>query len=263
MEDVLALGNLRFRYKLEGHGPWLVLLHGVGGSLEQWDAFIEALGGRYRTLRFDQRGRGQSSKPPGPYSNEDFVADLKGMVDAVIDPEESFALVGNSLGAIVAQGFALVYPDRLSKLVLLAGVAGRTEAEKAAVAKRLAVVEGGVAGAHFEQSMDRWFTDTFREANPDTIAYWAERNRANDPQGYAAAYYVLANTDLIDRLHEIVIPTLIATGEEDRGSNPRMSRAMHECIKGSRLHIFPGLRHQLLIEAPEAVAGLVDGFLRS
>ncbi len=78
---------------------------------------------------------------------------------------------------------------------------------------------------------------------------------------YAAAYRVLATTDLIDELPRIQAPTLVATGEGDIGSNPRMARLMHERIPGSRLEILPGLRHSILVEAPEAVARLLAGFL--
>jgi pimeloyl-ACP methyl ester carboxylesterase len=87
--------------------------------------------------------------------------------------------------------------------------------------------------------VDRWFTDEFRTAHPEIIAAYAERNRRNDPKAYAAAYRVLATTDLVDRLHEIRVPTLIATGEGDRGSNPRMARVMHECISKFRVRHFP------------------------
>ena len=83
----------------------------------------------------------------------------------------------------------------------------------------------------------------------------------NDPRCYAAAYRVLATTDLAGELGRIRTPTLIVTGEGDVGSSPRMARLMHDRIPGSRLQILPGLRHSLLIEAPELVARLVEEFL--
>ncbi len=72
---------------------------------------------------------------------------------------------------------------------------------------------------------------------------------------------MLAETDFGGFLDQIRCPTLIATGEDDLGSNPRMARYMHERIPGSRLNIFPGLRHSILIEAPETVAEAIADFL--
>ena len=86
--------------------------------------------------------------------------------------------------------------------------------------------------------------------------------RENHAPSYAAAYTVFSTSDLGDRLHAIHAPTLIATGEHDVGSNTRMARFMHAQIPGSRLEILPGLRHSILVEAPELVTRLVRDFLR-
>jgi Predicted hydrolases or acyltransferases (alpha/beta hydrolase superfamily) len=261
MDDFCEVNGQRLRFRVEGAGQPLVLVHGVGGSLEQWDGVAATLGGRYRTLRYDQRGHGQSSKPAGPYSVDDFSDDLAGLAGRVLG-EGPFALAGQSLGGLVAQSFALKHPERLSALILLATVSGRNAQEQAAVEERLRIVAEGIPGAHFQNSVERWFTEAFRAANPQVIRDYAARNQTNDPKAYAAAYAVLAHTDFADRLGEIRVPTLVATGEDDRGSNPRMSRLMHERIAGSELRILPGLRHSLLIEAPGQVAGLIDDFLQ-
>jgi pimeloyl-ACP methyl ester carboxylesterase len=93
------------------------------------------------------------------------------------------------------------------------------------------------------------------------LAAYAARNQANDPACYAAAYRVLADTDLVERLPEITVETLVMTGEHDQGSNPRMARLMHERIQGSILRILPVLRHSILVEAPETVAAVLGDFL--
>ena len=87
-------------------------------------------------------------------------------------------------------------------------------------------------------------------------------DRENHAPSYAAAYTVFSTSDLGDRLHAIRVPTLIATGEHDVGSNTRMARFMHAQIPGSRLEILPGLRHSILVEAPELVTRLVRYFLQ-
>lgn len=258
-DQFVDVGDLRFRCRIEGTGEWMVLLHGVGGRLDQWDGFVETLGGRYRTMRFDQRGRGESSKPPGPYTMQQFVEDCDAVMTALgIDRAH---VVGYSLGAMVAQAYALAHQDRVKGLVLLAGVAGRTDEERTKVLARLDVLNRKIPGEHFENSVGRYFTDAFREMHHEIVAAYAALNRLNDPDGYAAAYHVLTNDDLIDSLHKIRAPTLIATGEFDQGSNPRMSRTMHEKIAGSEMVIFPKLKHAILTEAPALVAETVEPFL--
>jgi pimeloyl-ACP methyl ester carboxylesterase len=135
---------------------------------------------------------------------------------------------------------------------LISTVAGRTEEER--VLERLAMVANGIPGDHFRASLDRWFTDEFRAANPRLLQEYAARNEANDPGCYAASYRVLALTDLAERLPEIKAETLVMTGEHDQGSNPRMARLMHARIAGSVLRILPALRHSILSEAPDVVA---------
>ena len=126
--------------------------------------------------------------------------------------------------------------------------------------ERLALVEHGIPGEHFRRSLSRWFTDEFQRANPELLERYAARNMENDPRAYAAAYRVLATTDLAGEASRVRAPTLVVTGEGDIGSNPRMARLLHERILGSQLQILPGLRHSILIEAPATVAWLLDAF---
>jgi pimeloyl-ACP methyl ester carboxylesterase len=256
---VLNANGVALRCRLQGEGPLLALVHGVGSRLEAWDGVVARLEGRFRILRYDLRGHGESERVPGPYAIDDFVEDLSALLEA-----NGFArchLAGFSLGGLVAQGFALRHPARLAKLALISTAAGRTEDETRRVLERLAIVEAGIPGDHFRRSIERWFTDEFRAANPALIEQYAARNMANDPECYAAAYRVLATTDFAARLTEIDAPTLIMTGEHDIGSNPRMARLMHERIRHSVLRILPRLRHSILIEAPELVASALDEFL--
>jgi 3-oxoadipate enol-lactonase len=259
-QDRIAERNgVRLRYRLSGEGIPLLLVHGVGSRLDHWQEVIEALGPGYRTLAYDQRGHGLSDKPKGPYSLDELVQDLQAVADRA--GFRQFHLAGFSLGGIVAQGYALAHPERLMSLALISTVAGRTAEEREAVLARLRMVESGIPGGHFQSSIDRWFTEAFQRRRPDAIAAMEEENRKLDPAAYAAAYHVLATSDLADRLAEIRVPTLVATGDGDVGSNPRMARLMQSRIPGAQLEILPGLRHSILTEAPERVARLLAGFI--
>jgi pimeloyl-ACP methyl ester carboxylesterase len=245
-------------YAVEGAGPPLLLIHGVGARREAWDGVVAALGGRFTTIRFDLRGHGESSKPPGPYSAALFAEDARALLDHL--SVDRCHVAGHSLGATVALRLALDVPDRVARLALLSAAAGRTEEERHRVLERLAIVEHGIPGEHFRRSLPRWFSDEFRRANPELLERYAARNMENDPRAYAAAYRVLATTDLADEAARVRAPTLIVTGEGDIGSTPRMARLLRARIPGSRLEVLPGLRHAILIEAPERVAALLAGF---
>ena len=189
----------------------------------------------------------------------DFVGDLTATLDAF--GAASVDLVGFSLGGLIAQWFVLEHPDRVDRLALISTVAERTTAERARVLERADKVrEEGIASV-VSAAEDRWFTPAFKVANPDKVALRLSQLKANDHRSYAAAYRVFAEADEGVDLAKIRKPTLVVTGENDIGSNPRMARRMHEAIVGSRLIILPELRHSVLVEAPETIADLLLDFL--
>lgn len=254
----LPAAKLRVRYEIRGQGVPLVLVHGVGARLDNWYGVVDRLAPHFQVISYDLRGHGDTTRAPGPYSLDLFAADLAELLDQL--GIERCHLAGHSLGGMIGQRFALDHPDRLDRLAILSSAAGRTPEERERVLARVDTVRQG-GGAHFERSISRWFTDAFRQNNPDLIADYLDRNKLNDPDCYSAAYRVLATSDLGDDLHRIAAPTLVATGEEDIGSSPRMARLMAERIPDARLCILDGLRHSILVEAPDLVAGLLLDFL--
>lgn len=248
----------RLSYFIEGDGMPLVLIHGVGSRASDWDRVVERLGPGFRLLRYDLRGHGASEAPPGPYLIDDFVSDLVALMDEANLPAACIA--GFSLGGLVAQGLALRHPARVRKLALLGTVAGRTDEERERVQGRLDFIASTHPASYFDQSLDRWFTPAFQAAHPEWVASRRETVTAMDQAAYAAAYHALAFTDFGSELAGIEAPTLVMTGEADQGSNPRMARYMASMIAGAELEILPGLRHSILIEAPDEVARALRRF---
>ena len=247
-------------YQDAGQGEPVMLIHGVGADASSWDAIVAALSREFRILRLDLRGHGRSGHIEGACALDDFERDVADVLDAARDARAH--IVGFSLGGMIAQALALRHPERVDRLVLLSAVAGRSAEERERVQARLATLrEKGVA-AIMGASQDRWFTPDFVARNPDLVAQRMRQLQENHAPSYAAAYTVFCTSDLGDRLHAIRAPTLIATGEHDQGSNTRMARFMHAEIAGSRLEILPGLRHSILVEAPDLVTRLLRDFLR-
>lgn len=254
-----TIGEVTLNYRIDGDGEPLVCIHGVGSYLEAWSGVVERLKDRFTILTFDLRGHGQSSRVTGRYEIDDFVNETLTLADRAGFP--TFNLAGFSLGGLIAQRLALTHLQRLRRLVLLSTVAGRTPFERERVLERLAALRAGTPADHHNASLSRWLTEGFQERNPEVIARLRSRDAQNDPDCYASAYRVLAETDFGGFLDQIRCPTLIATGEDDAGSNPRMARYMHERIPRSELRILPGLRHSILIEAPHVIADLMGEFL--
>lgn len=246
-------------YQVEGQGRPIMLIHGVGADATSWDTIAAALASEFRVIRLDLRGHGRSDHIQRAITLDDFVTDVIDVLDACAVPTAH--IVGFSLGGLIAQGIALQYPPRVDRLVLLSAVAGRTEQERARVASRLEILRNQGIGAITGAAQERWFTPDFLARHPDRVRQRMEQLQRNHAPSYAAAYTVFSTSDLGDRLHAIRNPTLVATGENDIGSNTRMARFMHKEIPGSRLVILPKLRHSILAEAPETVTALLREFL--
>src|SRR5215510_569594 len=112
-----VIDGLRFHYTQDGQGTDLVLIHGLGGNLRDWDACVPELARHHRVFRWDVRGFGESDKPPGPYSPQLFAKDLAGLFRAYGIPRAHVS--GISMGGVIAQRFALDFPEYVESLTLI------------------------------------------------------------------------------------------------------------------------------------------------
>lgn len=254
-------GSFLTHHVTEGGGPWLVLIHGVGLDLHMWSRQAAALGEIRRVLRYDLIGHGETPPAGEPLTLGDFVSQLYQLLKRLGVERADFA--GFSLGAMVAQAFALEHPAMLGKLVLVNGVYARSDEARAAVLARLRQVETVGIESTVEASLSRWFTEGFRSNHPGEIEKIEKRLRANAPEGFLPAYRLFADADaeLAGRLAAIRAPTLVVTGEHDSGSTPEMARRMREDIPGAVLRVIPGMRHMLPVEAADELNVLLVDFL--
>ena len=250
--------NPFIHHVVSGEGPHVTLVHGVGANLQSWDEVAKRLAPHFTVVRLDLRGHGHSGRIVD-CTLDDLAADVRRVWDA--RGIRRSHLAGFSLGGLIAQSLALTDPDRIDRLAILSAVAGRTAEERAKVGGRLKLLRDGGIAAVTAAAEERWFTAEFRAQHPERVQQRMAELLANDLPSYTAAYTVFSTSDLGDRLGEIRHPTLVATGENDVGSNTRMAQMMHERIEGSRLVILPRLRHSVLVEAPDTIAELlIDHF---
>lgn len=261
-EPLRSLSTPTLTYRVRRGGPeTVVLLHGVGSSSATWAELAPLLDERYTLVMPDYRGHGASDAPEVPYELADFVGDVVRLLDEL--ELETVHLVGFSIGAIFAQAVAVENPTRVTSLVLLNSIAARTEEERERALQRLEVIRTSDPAEVARASVERWFTPEFVAARPDLVEAEVAIVSANKVAPYAASYSVLATTDLIDSVVGITCPVLLITGENDRGSTPRMSREIQSRLPGAELLIVDGRQHYLHIEVAQFIADHINGFVRS
>ncbi len=256
----MRTGDGLIHFERSGKGQPLVLIHGVGSSLQGWDEVSAALEAEFDILRLDLRGHGRSAEISGPYSIDAFAADVITVLDEAGVARAD--LVGFSLGGLIAQRLAVGWPQRFNRIVLLSAVAGRTAEEREKVVARLDMIRKGGIETILGAAHERWFTANFARAHPDVIEARMDELRQVHLPSYLEAYRVFGQTELVDTRGAITHPTLVMTGEFDQGSNVRMAETMHRLIPNSELRILPGLKHSVLVEASQLIADHVREFLK-
>ena len=250
-------------YELSGPAgaPLVVLIHGLGLNRGVWRWHLPALAARYRVLSYDLFGHGESAPPPERPSLALFSAQLRGLLDHLA--VDRGALVGFSLGGMINRRFALDHPSRVRALAILNSPHERGPEAQRLVEERAAQTAEGGPGATLDATIERWFTATYRAAQPEVIALVRQWVLANDPVSYALCRQVLAHgvLELIRPEPPITLPCLVMTAEHDSGSTPAMSHAIAAEIAGARSIIVPGLRHMALVEAPSDFTGPLLSFL--
>src|SRR5215510_2891931 len=134
-----VIDGLRFHYTQDGQGTDLVLIHGLGGNLRDWDACVPELARHHRVFRWDVRGFGESDKPPGPYYPQLFASDLVQLLRACGVTRAHVA--GISMGGVIAQRFALDHPEYVQALILVSTSSEVGPQAHAAWEKTAAVIE--------------------------------------------------------------------------------------------------------------------------
>ncbi len=252
----LADVRTHYRWDVPGDQPVLLLANGLGTNLTMWEGQISEFSRRFRILRYDARGHGQSSVPPGPYSIEQLGRDAAALLDALA--VESCSFCGLSMGGAIGQWLGANAPYRVRKLVLCNTAAKIGSAESWNTRIDL-VLKSGVAAA-IPLVLDRWFTPTFQKNAPDTVARTREMLVATDPAGYVAGCAAVRDLDQRDLVRQIKVPTLIAVGAYDAVAPPAEGRFLAENIAGAKYVELPAA-HLSNVEAPAEFAAAVLGFL--
>ncbi|MEM9146792.1 MAG: 3-oxoadipate enol-lactonase [Pseudomonadota bacterium] len=240
-----------------GTGPALVFSNSLSTDFRIWEPLLPYLPAGWRVLRYDKRGHGLSDCPPGPWTIEDHMRDLAGLMDAVGITRA--VICGLSVGGMIAQSLAAARPDLVRALILCDTGAkiGSAEIWNARIA---AVREGGGMHAVVDATMERWFTAAFRN-DPARVSPWRNMVAATRAEGYIATGEAIRDADLTASTAALRLPCLAICGDEDRATPPDLVRATAALIPNSRYETIERAGHIPNVERPERLGALITEFM--
>lgn len=249
-----SVNGIQLYYESHGQGPAIVFAHGRGGNHLSWWRQVPAFSENHRCITFDHRGWGASLDAADGPGRAAFVEDLKQLLDH-LDVQQAF-LVSQSMGGLTCLGFALEYPDRCLGLVLGDTTGGVGDASVLDVLAGVTAPAGGP---------ERSLTAGFIENHPALTFLYTQiqgMNPENPNDGILSSFRDENGPKGAD-LAGMEVPVLLVVGEEDLIFPPKVIRAVHRLIPGSRLEVVPGAAHSTHFEQPEVFNRLVGDFVAS
>jgi proline-specific peptidase len=275
MEERFAeVNGIKICYEVNGKGEPLILVHGFGAKKEVWIAQFEPLAEHFKVIRFDNRGAGKSDRPNEPYTMDMFADDTAALMD-YLDIEKAHIL-GWSLGGMIVQQFAVKYPERIKRIVLINTLPKWPGDKKGLKMYEKSQIEGyhrkmeDPKAAYFEGAR-MGFYRKFRkemENNPEKEYYGLfsaedliriSTLRPSRPQDIKNQAHALGTYDVFDKLPQIEKETLILAAEKDRQTPKSMNKLIHEQLPNSELIVIKKAGHESPREkAPQVNQNIID-----
>ncbi|WP_238418789.1 3-oxoadipate enol-lactonase [Gordonia sp. 'Campus'] len=230
-------------------GPAVVLSNSLGSTHRMWDAQIAALDERFRVVRYDTRGHGDSPVPPGPYAIDELADDVIALLDR-LDIERAH-LVGLSLGGMTMMRVAARNPERVNRLALLCTAAYLPPAQ--GWIDRAALVRADGTSAVAAAVVQRWFTPGYLAANTEARQGYEAMVAATPAEGYAACCEAIAAMDQRAELSSITASTLAIAGADDPATPPDLLRDIVDAVPHGRLLVVPDSAHLANAEQADTI----------
>ena len=260
----LMVNGMRVHYRDEGAGPTLVLLHGTASSLHTWDGWTKELSANFRIVRMDLRGFGLTGPNAAhDYSMPQYVALLAALADSL--SLTNFHLAGNSLGGEIAWHFALAYPERVQRMILL---------DAAGYPRKNMPFTFKLARNPLTTAFTRWITprrlvkqsvlDVYGDDSKVTEAlvqrYYDLTCRTGNRAAFIARAHAFHEVEF-ERIKQVKTPTLIQWGADDLWIPVEEARRFDADFRNSELIVYKGVGHVPMEEIPERTAHDAKSFL--
>lgn len=240
-----------------GQGEPVVMLHGLGGTMNVWEVQASSLAERFQVIRYDMRGAGRTPAD-GEISLAQWVLDLYTLFGEL--EIKTASLVGHSLGALVALHFAGTHPECVKKIAVAgANLGPSAERRAAALARAQKIRQFGIA-ALVDATIANSLSPATLSARPLAVALAREMILAQSVDGYARSSEGMANAAPAD-LTRIRVPVLAMAGADDSISPPSISEKLAASVPGSTSVVMPSCGHWIPIEQPDFTAQHLCAFL--
>lgn len=248
-------------YECYGEGAPIVLVHPMATNHYLWTHQIFALARQHRVIAVDLRGHGRSSKPARGYAIAEMAADVLAVLDA--EGVASAVLVGNSIGGMVALQTTLDAPARVRATVVVSSGTNLAAGAPPGAAQALlddfegvilAMLGGAISPATRRDRPEVFDTIAALYNLRDNVTREVFLACGSDPGG-------VFRWDIRGRLAEIVGPTLVLAGADDRTMPAEVTRRLAEAIPGARFELVPEVGHFLPIEQPARFNAILREFL--
>jgi pimeloyl-ACP methyl ester carboxylesterase len=246
----------------QGQGQPVLLIMGLGYTSAMWHRTRPALSQHFRTIAFDNRGVGLSGVPPGPYSIATMASDAAAVLDAAgVSRAHVF---GVSMGGMMAQEFALLYPARTRSLILGCTAAGGPSAVRAeSKVADVLMARGGMTPEQAREAILPYIYDaaTPREKIDEDIG--VRQPWLPTPAGYMAQLLAIMAWESYSRIAQIAVPALVIHGESDALVPPGNGELIAGRIPGAKLVLLKHASHLFLTDQTEAAHRKILEFLLS
>ncbi len=257
----IEANGIELYYEQEGEGQRLLFFNGSGSTLESSALLITPFRQRFEVLAHDQRGLGRTSIPPEPFTMAEYAADAAALLDHV--GWDTCRVIGVSFGGMVAQEFAVTWPDRVERLALACTSPGGPDASSYPLhtLADLPVAERMDVGLRI---LDSRFTPEWLADHPTDrgLAEMMAERRSSEKspeqqRGEAAQLEARSHHDVRDRLAAIACPTLVACGRYDGIAPLANSELIASSIGGAALRVYEG-GHAFFAQDRRALPEIID-----
>ncbi|HEX4931687.1 MAG TPA: alpha/beta fold hydrolase [Gemmatimonadaceae bacterium] len=258
---ILSLPDADLAYQVDGEGPPLLLIHGLGANAATWELQVQAFAPRYRVITFDLRGTPASRDrlhPHGPFSIPQFAADTRALLDHL--GVEAAHVIGLSLGGMIAFQMAVDTPHYLRSMTIVnsgPAVVPRSLVEHWAIAVRQLITRLAGPATFAKILAPKLFP---RPEHAELRERFKATLGANDRRAYVATLNAILGWTVLDRIGTIEIPTLVVTGDHDYTS-VASKEAYVRLMPRAKLVVVEDSRHALPMERAEAFNAVVAEFL--
>ena len=251
------IGDIEIYYEITGEGEPLLLVHGLGSSTRDWEEQVPIFSQKYQVITVDIRGHGETDKPKGPYSIQDFAKDIAELLMSL--GFSSVNILGISLGGLIAIQLTIDYPELIKTLVIVNAVPSSRDLlslEKIVNDRIMLIKARGMRGMGEALAPVLFIKPEHEELRKKFVERWAE----NNPEAYISALKSIVGWNVTDHLHTIKCPTLVLTSDEDY-IPVSVKEELVKQIQNSELVIINDARHTLPMERPKEFNAAVIEFL--